>query len=62
MKKEIEITRWIIRVEETKDREKADLVGFDVEGNEYTFQYWDGVSQAHRKQDIIVTKISKRML
>jgi hypothetical protein len=51
--KEIEITKWIIRVDESKKKEMADLIGLDKDGNEYTFQYFDGAD--FRKQDIICT-------
>ena len=51
--REVEIKKWIIRINESKKREKADLIGIDKKGNEYTFRYWDGMSQGFKKQDII---------
>jgi hypothetical protein len=60
MKEEIKIVKWIIRVNGNKSREKADLIGFDKDGNEYTFQYWDGVISEFRKQDIIKTLKNKQ--
>jgi hypothetical protein len=40
MVKEIEITKWIIRIDESRRGEgpKAQIIGLDKDGNEYTFQ------------------------
>lgn len=58
--REIKIVKFIIRVDDSKKREKADLVGFDKDGNEYTFQYWDGLAQGFKKQDIICEEKNAR--
>ena len=54
---EIEIVKFIVRVDESKPRDKADLIGFDEDGNEYTFQtrYYEGGEWHDAPTDIIVT-------
>lgn len=38
--KEIEIVRWIVRVEESESgKQCAHMVGFDAGGNEYSSEY-----------------------
>jgi hypothetical protein len=54
---EIEIVKWIIRVDESKPRDRANLIGLDREGNEYTFQtrYYEGGEWHDAPTDIICT-------
>lgn len=48
--KEIEIKKWIIRVDESKKTDKAVLIGLDKEGNEYTLSH-------HIYSDVVQTDI-----
>jgi len=53
---EIEIIKWVVRVDNSTERHSATLIGLDADGNEYTQEYWDGILNQYKQQDIICTQ------
>ena len=54
--REIEIKKWIIRVDESKKRDSAILIGLDEDRNEYTLKHYSCDYEV--ETDIICTEIN----
>jgi hypothetical protein len=55
----VDVIKWEIRLTshntDEEGRQSANLIGLDIHGNEYSFQYWDGIIGEFRTQDITIT-------
>ena len=52
---EVEIIKTVIRIDKTKDRDRAVMLMIDKKGNEYEFNYRD-IENDYRHLDIICTE------
>lgn len=62
---EVEIVKLILRIDDSqREKPRAELVAFDKEGREYTFEprYYDGNKWQHVFTDVICYEPSKSML
>ena len=56
MKKEIVITKLVVRVDSSKEKNRAIIIGFDKEGNEYELYYYDSKGDRLPHPDVVITE------
>ena len=57
---EIEIVKTIIRVDDSKEKEKADVIMFDGDGDEYQVKFRDKMTGEYLSFDVLCTDVRAR--